>query len=150
MCTKGSYGQDCKVTCNYNCDGCNNVNGYCDRGCKPGWKGENCQERNVSTQGKLTRINSHEIHANFMRILRMKKRRKQTNNARRKHTIFMRILHDFMRFLCDFHLKINFTRFSCVKYDIVNVFSLSSPLKMIVVLHFNELESQTPKNSAKL
>ena len=28
------------------------------------------------TQGKLTRMNSHEVRANFMRILRMKKRRK--------------------------------------------------------------------------
>ena len=48
-CPDEYYGQDCKLSCNYKCDGCNNVNGYCDRGCNPGWKGDNCQERNVFT-----------------------------------------------------------------------------------------------------
>ena len=48
-CSYGSYGQDCTQTCNDNCDGCNEVNGSCDRGCKPGWRGVNCQERNVLT-----------------------------------------------------------------------------------------------------
>ena len=48
-CTKGFYGQDCILTCNAKCDGCNNVNGYCDRGCNPGWKEDNCQQRNVFT-----------------------------------------------------------------------------------------------------
>ena len=46
-CPNGSYGQDCTLTCNDKCDGCNNVNGVCDRGCKPGWKGDNCEQRNV-------------------------------------------------------------------------------------------------------
>ena len=55
-----------------------------------------------STQGKLTCMNSHENRANFMRILRMKKRRKTI--GRRKHTIFMRNLHDFMRYLYDYHV----------------------------------------------
>ena len=44
-CTKGSYGQDCKLTCNDKCDGCNKVDGSCDEGCQPGWQGDNCQQR---------------------------------------------------------------------------------------------------------
>lgn len=28
------------------CNGCNNVNGLCDRGCTSGWKGYFCEERN--------------------------------------------------------------------------------------------------------
>lgn len=39
-CSKGFYGQECKQTCNYECDGCNNVDGFCDRGCRPGWRAE--------------------------------------------------------------------------------------------------------------
>ena len=45
-CLKGFHGQNCTQACYDKCDGCNNVNGYCDRGCKPGWKGHNCQEGN--------------------------------------------------------------------------------------------------------
>ena len=26
------------------------MNGSCDRGCKPGWKGDNCQQRNALTE----------------------------------------------------------------------------------------------------
>ena len=48
-CPKGLYGQNCTGTCKDTCDGCNNVNGFCDRGCLPGWKGDNCQERNAFT-----------------------------------------------------------------------------------------------------
>ncbi|XP_078328724.1 uncharacterized protein LOC111111957 isoform X2 [Crassostrea virginica] len=44
VCAKGFYGQDCILTCNDKCDGCNNVNGYCDSGCNPGWMGDNCQQ----------------------------------------------------------------------------------------------------------
>ena len=44
-CTKGSYGENCTLTCYDKCDGCNNVDGSCDKGCKPGWKGDNCQQR---------------------------------------------------------------------------------------------------------
>ena len=47
VCPKGSYGQACTLTCDDKCDGCNNVNGSCDRGCKPGWKGDNCQQRRI-------------------------------------------------------------------------------------------------------
>ncbi|XP_078328754.1 uncharacterized protein LOC111113758 [Crassostrea virginica] len=43
-CSKGFYGQNCNLTCNYKCDGCNNMSGSCDSGCKPGWKGDNCQQ----------------------------------------------------------------------------------------------------------
>ena len=45
-CYHGLYGLHCTQTCNDKCDGCNNVNGVCDRGCKPGWRGDYCQQRN--------------------------------------------------------------------------------------------------------
>ena len=48
--------------------------------------------------------NSCEFHANSTHEKETKN--KHTNNARRKHTIFMRILHDFMRFLYDNHVKL--------------------------------------------
>ena len=62
----------------------------------------------IYTQGKLTRMNSHEIRVNIMEISTHEKetKNKHTNIARRKHTIFMRILHDFMRFLYDLHVKL--------------------------------------------
>ena len=56
------------------------------------------------TQRKLTRMNSHEIHANSTH--EKETNNKHTNIARRKHTIFMRILHDFMRFLYDYHVEL--------------------------------------------
>ena len=46
-CTSGLYGQNCEKPCYDKCIGCNNVNGSCDRGCKPGWTGDNCKQRNV-------------------------------------------------------------------------------------------------------
>lgn len=52
-CRKGYYGPNCTLQCNSNCDGCDNVNGVCSRGCKPGWKGNNCGEGNVSTKSIL-------------------------------------------------------------------------------------------------
>lgn len=44
-CQHGSYGLNCQHKCNEKCTGCNNVNGFCDRGCQPGWKGDYCQQR---------------------------------------------------------------------------------------------------------
>lgn len=48
-CTERFYGHNCEQQCFDKCDGCNNVNGSCDRGCLPGWTGDNCEQRNVST-----------------------------------------------------------------------------------------------------
>lgn len=45
-CLFGFFGQDCAEKCNDKCAGCNNVNSLCDWGCNPGWKGDNCQQRN--------------------------------------------------------------------------------------------------------
>lgn len=44
-CPNGYYGQNCTRKCNVTCSGCNNVNGLCDSGCHPGWKGDYCQQR---------------------------------------------------------------------------------------------------------
>ena len=52
-CPKGYYGPNCTLKCNDNCDGCNNVDGVCNRGCKPGWKGDDCGEGKVSTKSIL-------------------------------------------------------------------------------------------------
>lgn len=51
------------------------------------------------TQGKRTRMNLHEIRANFMRILRMKRDEKQAYEYRMKKT------HD---------IRANFTRFHAI------------------------------------
>ena len=45
MCNYGYFGQKCAKLCNSKCTGCNPINGVCDRGCHPGWKGDYCQER---------------------------------------------------------------------------------------------------------
>lgn len=46
-CPIGYFGAGCADNCNNTCDGCNTVNGLCDSGCHPGWKGFNCEESNV-------------------------------------------------------------------------------------------------------
>lgn len=45
-CPVGYFGQDCYETCvnSYTCDGCNNVSGSCDYGCRPHWIGHFCQK----------------------------------------------------------------------------------------------------------
>lgn len=45
-CPVGHFGQDCSETCinSYTCDGCNDVSGSCDYGCRPGWIGYFCQK----------------------------------------------------------------------------------------------------------
>lgn len=44
-CSYGNYGQNCSRKCNVTCTGCNKVNGLCDSGCYPGWKGDYCLTR---------------------------------------------------------------------------------------------------------
>lgn len=46
-CSHGLFGQNCANKCNSTCTGCNRVNGSCDTGCIPGWKGYYCNEKNV-------------------------------------------------------------------------------------------------------
>lgn len=43
-CLRGYFGQDCSEKCIETCAGCNNVNGLCDSGCIPGWKGYFCNK----------------------------------------------------------------------------------------------------------
>lgn len=43
-CPRGYFGDECSDKCSDNCYGCNNINGVCDSGCKPGWGGEYCHE----------------------------------------------------------------------------------------------------------
>lgn len=45
-CNYGFFGQDCASQCFNTCKGCNNVDGACDRGCYPGWQGNNCGDCN--------------------------------------------------------------------------------------------------------
>lgn len=47
-CPYGRFGQDCADECNDTCVGCNNVNGMCDSGCQPGWKGDYCDIGNLA------------------------------------------------------------------------------------------------------
>ena len=46
-CSSGSYGENCNKRCEINCRSCNGVNGLCDSGCKPGWKGIACEESRI-------------------------------------------------------------------------------------------------------
>ena len=48
-CNDGFYGQDCSFKCTSTCASCNNVNGVCDSGCLPGWKGIDCRKRKIRT-----------------------------------------------------------------------------------------------------
>lgn len=45
-CRYGFFGQYCTKKCNSKCNGCNDVNGLCEYGCHPGWKGDYCDEGN--------------------------------------------------------------------------------------------------------
>lgn len=45
-CNYGFFGQNCASQCFNTCKGCNNVDGACDRGCYPGWQGNNCGDCN--------------------------------------------------------------------------------------------------------
>lgn len=49
-CPVGYFGQNCSEECinSYTCDGCNNVSGLCDYGCRPGWIGYFCQKSTYS------------------------------------------------------------------------------------------------------
>lgn len=43
-CPKLFWGEDCVNNCPDKCTGCNNINGLCEYGCLPGWKGNLCNE----------------------------------------------------------------------------------------------------------
>nr|XP_022308404.1 multiple epidermal growth factor-like domains protein 10 [Crassostrea virginica] len=52
-CADGFFGDNCTGICNTTCDSCNKVNGSCDSGCHPGWKGNYCNEEcDNGTYGK--------------------------------------------------------------------------------------------------
>ena len=62
-----------------------------------------------TTQGKLTRINSHEIRVNFMRILRMKKRRKTSIRISQEENAWYSCA--FYTISCDFYTIIMWNYF---------------------------------------
>lgn len=43
-CSRGYFGEECAGKCSDKCYGCNNINGVCDSGCRPGWRGDYCHE----------------------------------------------------------------------------------------------------------
>ena len=45
-CPSGTFGFGCVNHCNNTCRGCNTVNGLCDAGCYPGWRGVYCHQSN--------------------------------------------------------------------------------------------------------
>ena len=63
-CAVGFFGQNCSRLCNNTCTGCNKLNGICDTGCRPGWKGEYCEERNYNLNGS---------YISYIRIYRQSK-----------------------------------------------------------------------------
>lgn len=44
VCPRGFFGEGCADKCSDKCYGCNHINGVCDSGCHPGWRGDYCQE----------------------------------------------------------------------------------------------------------
>lgn len=47
VCVSGNYGKNCSDQCSLNCDvirNCDRVTGECDKGCKPGWIGNTCDQ----------------------------------------------------------------------------------------------------------
>lgn len=46
-CPRGYFGNKCTEECNETCAECNNVNGMCESGCIPGWRGYLCNEGSV-------------------------------------------------------------------------------------------------------
>lgn len=43
-CPHGFFANNCSEKCIDTCAGCNNINGLCESGCIPGWKGDLCSE----------------------------------------------------------------------------------------------------------
>lgn len=43
-CPHGFFANNCSEKCIDTCEGCNNINGLCEYGCIPGWKGDLCSE----------------------------------------------------------------------------------------------------------
>lgn len=56
-CFRGFFGQDCSQKCINTCAGCNGINGLCEYGCIPGWKGYFCIEGNAYNDY----MTSHEL-----------------------------------------------------------------------------------------
>lgn len=49
-CRQGHNGKDCSQKCSENCyleDQCDRFNGKCDKGCKPDWIGNTCDQSKV-------------------------------------------------------------------------------------------------------
>lgn len=59
-CPLRSFGQDCSKKCIDTCAGCNIVNGMCDSGCIPGWKGDLCKE-GISNLYECNRLNRQRV-----------------------------------------------------------------------------------------
>ena len=70
-CNDGFYGQDCSFKCISTCASCNNVNGVCDSGCLPGWKGVDCRKRKIITTHSFLPISpilNHSLSFYFRNI----------------------------------------------------------------------------------
>ena len=52
-CDDGKYGTGCVMTCGQCADGlqCNKSTGVCETGCKPGWEGRFCNEKEIVGRG---------------------------------------------------------------------------------------------------
>lgn len=52
-CEQGYYGRECTGRCSVNCyitSRCDRFTGFCTGGCKLGWTGNTCVQRNILTQ----------------------------------------------------------------------------------------------------
>lgn len=55
-CRFGYYGENCTNQCSLNCNvtrRCDRFTGSCDGGCKPGWTGNICSQRNMLSKKQI-------------------------------------------------------------------------------------------------
>lgn len=109
-CPRGYFGNKCTEECNETCAECNNVNGMCESGCIPGWRGYLCNEGSVhNIQFWSGKFQAGYRYINFQNNFNIKKKIMRRINLMRQHyctdILNVEYLHQIVFILYDFLIK---------------------------------------------